>query len=140
MNLRLIPKSSSARADAIPQLKGTHSMAEPQIPAAETDEQEFHQVYVGGFTLVKGGRMMANAGGCACYDNMSYQSIQGMWRFIAANPKIQQAVLDFNRIVSEEMTNLGDAYGLARKRVTEADLAANQQLLLLLLGKQPPPS
>jgi hypothetical protein len=98
-------------------------------PTANPDDQVIHQMYVGGVSLVRDGRLMANAGACAVYENLSYAVVQGMWRFLAANPRIQQVLADFNRVSAEELTNLGDALGLVRGVLTQEDLANNRRTL-----------
>lgn len=98
-------------------------------PKADSGREVTHQMILGGFTLIRDGNLMAVASPAACYDNMSYANVQGMWRFLQQNEAIKTASQEFNKVLADELTTLGDSYGIYRGRMTRNELEDNYKLL-----------
>lgn len=100
-----------------------------KVDPSSENKEDILQMYIGGFTLVRDGGIMACAQPAASYQNLSYANVQGMWRFLQSNEAIQAAALDFQRVVADELTTLGDSFGLLKNRITTDQLAKNNEML-----------
>ena len=82
-----------------------------------------YSIIVGGFTLLEqGNKFKTVIAPTVVYSDMKYQHVQGFWKIIADNPKVQEACAAFAQAVGDELHKVGNAMGLARGRMTSEEL------------------
>lgn len=101
----------------------------PGPDAGQDSDDQVMQMYLGGFVLVREGKVMAAAAPVAVYENMTLTNVQGMWTWLGINTRIQAAKAAFDQVMGEELNKLGDQFGIDKGRTTEAELARNREIL-----------
>lgn len=101
----------------------------PGPDTGQNPDNEMMQMHLGGYVLARKGEVMAVASPVAVYDNLTSTNVQAMWVFLTTNARIQAAKATYDQIMSEELTKLGDQFGIEKGRTTPEELARNREML-----------